>query len=97
MDNNFEIVNKLTSSSRNKNYILYETIYLYTNLVLSFNSATLIVSSKEINTANTNKVLEKKYNSIYINDKRLESDINYIVTECFLRNLRIKIVFNEIE
>lgn len=97
MDNNFEIVNKLTSSSRNKNYILYETIYLYTNLVLSSNSATLIVSSKEINTANTNKVLEKKYNSIYINDKRLESDINYIVTECFLRNLRIKIVFNEIE
>lgn len=97
MDNNFEIVNKLTSSSRNKNYILYETIYLYTNLALSSNSATLIVSSKEINTANTNKVLEKKYNSIYINDKRLESDINYIVTECFLRNLRIKIVFNEIE
>lgn len=97
MDNNFEIVNKLTNSSRNKNYILYETIYLYTNLVLSSNSATLIVSSKEINTANTNKVLEKKYNSIYINDKRLESDINYIVTECFLRNLRIKIVFNEIE
>nr|DAS85456.1 MAG TPA: hypothetical protein [Crassvirales sp.] len=97
MDNNFEIVNKLTSSSRNKNYIFYETIYLYTNLVLSSNSATLIVSSKEINTANTNKVLEKKYNSIYINDKRLESDINYIVTECFLRNLRIKIVFNEIE
>lgn len=97
MDNNFEIVNKLTNSSRNKNYILYETVYLYTNLVLSSNSATLIVSSKEINTANTNKVLEKKYNSIYINDKRLESDINYIVTECFLRNLRIKIVFNEIE
>lgn len=97
MDNNFEIVNKLTSSSRNKNYILYETVYLYTNLVLSSNSATLIVSSKEINTANTNKVLEKKYNNIYINDKRLESDINYIVTECFLRNLRIKIVFNEIE
>lgn len=97
MDNNFEIVNKLTSSSRNKNYILYETVYLYTNLVLSSNSATIIVSSKEINTANTNKVLEKKYNSIYINDKRLESDINYIVTECFLRNLRIKIVFNEIE
>lgn len=97
MDNNFEIVNKLTNSSRNKNYILYETIYLYTNLVLSSNSATIIVSSKEINTANTNKVLEKKYNSIYINDKRLESDINYIVTECFLRNLRIKIVFNEIE
>ena len=97
MNNNFEIVNKLTSSSRNKNYIFYETIYLYSNLVLSSNSATLIVSSKEINTANTNKVLEKKYNSIYINDKRLESDINYIVTECFLRNLRIKIVFNEIE
>lgn len=97
MDNNFEIVNKLTNSSRNKNYILYETVYLYTNLVLSSNSATIIVSSKEINTANTNKVLEKKYNSIYINDKRLESDINYIVTECFLRNLRIKIVFNEIE
>lgn len=97
MNNNFEIVNKLTSSNRNKNYILYETIYLYTNLVLSSNSATLIVSSKEINTANTNKVLEKKYNSIYINDKRLEYDINYIVTECFLRNLRIKIVFNEIE
>lgn len=97
MNGKFDIVERLSSSNRRKNTILYDKVYLYTNLVLNSNSATIIISSKEINTVNTNKVLEEVYNNININDKKLETDINYIISECYLRNLRIKIVFNEIE
>lgn len=97
MNGKFDIVERLSSSNRRKNTILYDKVYLYTNLVLNSNSATIIISSKEINTINTNKVLEEIYNNININDKKLETDINYIISECYLRNLRIKIVFNEIE
>lgn len=97
MNGKFDIVERLSSSNRRKNTILYDKVYLYTNLVLNSNSATIIISSKEINTINTNKVLEEVYNNININDKKLETDINYIISECYLRNLRIKIVFNEIE
>ena len=97
MNGKFDIVERLSSSNRRKNTILYDKVYLYTNLVLNSNSATIIISSKEINTVNTNKVLEEVYNNININDKKLEADINYIISECYLRNLRIKIVFNEIE
>lgn len=96
IEDKFSIIKKLRNSNRTKNSILYDDIYLYTNAVLSSNNVTIIISSKEINCANTNKVLEEHYKDIYINDSKLVNDINYIFSECYARNLRIKVVFNEI-
>lgn len=89
-----KLLDILNNDIRHKDIVCYDNLYLYTNYQKSHNTVTIIISPKQLDNKNYN--LENIYNECGLTNLNLQNDIYLIISECYTRHIRIKIVFNEI-
>lgn len=90
-----KLLDTLKDSLNVKDIKVYPKLYIYTNYQKSHNSITIIISPRTID--NSNYRLEEVYSDAPITDLVIQSHIQSIVSECYARHIRIKIVFNEVK
>lgn len=89
-----KLLDILNNDIRHKDNVIYNNIYLYTNYQKSHNTITIIISPIKLTNKNYN--LEGIYEDCTITNLTMQNTIHLLVSECYARHIRIKIVFNEL-